>query len=397
VRIYLVGGAVRDSLLQIPFSERDWVVVGATEQQMLDRGFRRADARFPVFLHPETGEEYALARRETKTGPGYKGFSVDTSPRVTLEQDLARRDLTINAMAQDDAGRLIDPYGGRDDLDAGRLRHVTPAFVEDPVRLLRIARFAAKLGQWGFRVAHSTHKLLTQMAASEDFAHLRPERVWREMKRGLAEPQPWRFFEVLQRCGALARLIPELDLGRAPEGHADAGAPGSVSPLAPIPALQRSVAAGAVPEVRFAVLLAAAVGRDGPSVDALCRRLRAERAYCDALAQLIRARSALQTAHRFHPAEQLDFLQRFGGLKKGDGFDRLLLGLTALDPEGSGSAVESLDRARAVAVSISIEDLAHPGLEGAAIGEALRSARIERIEQELTPPPGRQADPDENQ
>ncbi|MEJ2592815.1 MAG: hypothetical protein P8178_15730 [Candidatus Thiodiazotropha sp.] len=211
MKIYLVGGAVRDRLLDLPVSERDWVVVGATPEQMLEQGFRRADADFPVFLHPQTGEEYALARTEVKTGPGYKGFAVESGPQVTLEQDLLRRDLTINALAMDEAGELIDPCGGRDDLENGLLRHITPAFSEDPVRLLRVARFAAKLGRWGFRVAHGTHGLMQKMAASPDLANLRAERVWRELVRAMGEPQPWRFFEVLHRCGALARLMPPLD------------------------------------------------------------------------------------------------------------------------------------------------------------------------------------------
>jgi len=180
MNIYLVGGAVRDQLLGLPVRDRDWVVVGATEAEMLERGFRRADAEFPVFLHPDTGEEYALARRETKTGPGYKGFRIDAGPDVTLEEDLVRRDLTINALARDQAGRLIDPFDGEADLEQGLLRHISPAFVEDPVRLLRVARFAARLGRWGFRVAHGTHRLLQRMAASEDLAALRPERLWQE-------------------------------------------------------------------------------------------------------------------------------------------------------------------------------------------------------------------------
>jgi len=167
MKIYLVGGAVRDRLLGLPVEERDWVVTGATEQEMAALGYQQVDADFPVFLHPESGEEYALARREVKTGPGYKGFRIETGPDVTLEEDLARRDLTINAMAEADDGTLIDPYGGRDDLEAGLLRHVTPAFVEDPVRLPRVARFAAKLAGYGFRVAHDTFTLMEQTECFE--------------------------------------------------------------------------------------------------------------------------------------------------------------------------------------------------------------------------------------
>ncbi|MCB1904166.1 MAG: rhodanese, partial [Gammaproteobacteria bacterium] len=197
MKIYLVGGAVRDRLLGLPVRDRDWVVVGATEAEMLQQGFRRADSDFPVFLHPQSGEEYALARRETKTGPGYRGFSIEAGPEITLEQDLIRRDLTINAIAEDEAGNLIDPFAGQQDLAAGVLRHVSPAFVEDPLRLLRVARFAARLGRWGFRLSHTTHGLMQRMAASEELATLRGERLWQEMKQALAEDQPWRFFQVL--------------------------------------------------------------------------------------------------------------------------------------------------------------------------------------------------------
>ncbi len=168
MKTYLVGGAVRDELLDLTVTERDYLVVGATEQQMLDRGFRRLDVAFPVFLHPETGDEYALARRERKTGPGYKGFEVDAGPDVTLEEDLARRDLTINALAMDESGELVDIFNGRDDLEEGILRHISPAFIDDPVRLLRAARFSARLGRWGFRLAHETHALLKQMAGFDE-------------------------------------------------------------------------------------------------------------------------------------------------------------------------------------------------------------------------------------
>lgn len=210
VKTYLVGGAVRDSLLDLPVIEHDWVVVGATPEEMLKQGFRRADPDFPVFHHPETGEEYALARKEVKIGMGYRGFVVDANPAITLEQDLTRRDLTVNAIAQDKNGNLVDPCNGQEDLRDGYLRHASPAFPEDPVRLLRIARFAAKLGHCGFRVAHKTHKLMQKMVADRAVAELEPARIWQEMKKSLVYPQPWRFFEVLDACGALEGLFPAL-------------------------------------------------------------------------------------------------------------------------------------------------------------------------------------------
>ncbi|HHO68262.1 MAG TPA: multifunctional CCA tRNA nucleotidyl transferase/2'3'-cyclic phosphodiesterase/2'nucleotidase/phosphatase, partial [Gammaproteobacteria bacterium] len=187
---YLVGGAVRDELLGLPVKERDWVVVGATPEQMRALGFRQVGRDFPVFLHPETGEEYALARTERKSGHGYTGFTVHASPDVTLEQDLARRDLTINAMAMTPDGELIDPFNGREDLENGLLRHVSPAFVEDPVRILRVARFAARFAKWGFHVAHATHALMRRMVADGEVDYLVPERVWAELEKALATDSP---------------------------------------------------------------------------------------------------------------------------------------------------------------------------------------------------------------
>jgi len=208
-KIYRVGGAVRDRLLGLPAGDQDWVVVGSTPEAMIAQGFRPVGQDFPVFLHPQTHEEYALARTERKSGPGYRGFVCHASPDVTLEEDLARRDLTVNAIAEDAEGRLIDPWGGRRDLRDRLLRHVSPAFAEDPVRILRLARFAAR---WpGFRVADETRELCQQMVAAGEVDALVPERVWQELSRGLMEARPSRMFEVLRDCGALARLLPEVE------------------------------------------------------------------------------------------------------------------------------------------------------------------------------------------
>ncbi|WP_294635597.1 multifunctional CCA addition/repair protein [uncultured Aquabacterium sp.] len=209
MRTYLVGGAVRDRLLGRAGGDRDWVVVGATPQQMVDLGFRPVGKDFPVFLHPETGEEHALARTERKSGHGYHGFTVYTAPDVTLEDDLVRRDLTVNAMAEDEHGQVIDPHGGQRDLAARVLRHVSPAFAEDPVRILRLARFAARFHD--FTVAEETLALMRQMVDDGEVDHLVAERVWQELARGLMEARPSRMFEVLRACGALVRLLPELD------------------------------------------------------------------------------------------------------------------------------------------------------------------------------------------
>jgi tRNA nucleotidyltransferase (CCA-adding enzyme) len=208
MQLYVVGGAVRDELLGRSVQDRDWVVVGATPEEMVARGFRPVGKDFPVFLHPQTHEEYALARTERKSGKGYKGFTFNTSPSVTLEEDLLRRDLTINAMARSTDGRLIDPYGGQADLAARRFRHVSAAFAEDPLRVLRVARFAARYAD--FSVADETRALMCELVRSGEIAHLVAERVWQELARGLMEQAPFRMLEVLQECGALAVLLPPL-------------------------------------------------------------------------------------------------------------------------------------------------------------------------------------------
>jgi tRNA nucleotidyltransferase (CCA-adding enzyme) len=223
VKTYLVGGAVRDRLLGVPVGDRDHVVVGATPQQMLDAGFRPVGKDFPVFLHPDTREEYALARTERKTAPGYTGFAFHAEPGVTLEDDLARRDFTINAIAEDEDGGLVDPYGGVRDLEARVLRHVSPAFAEDPVRILRGARFLARLAPLGFRVADETLELMRAMVAAGEADHLVAERVWQELQRALAQPMPSAAIGLLRDCGALRVLLPEVDalfgVPQRPEYH----------------------------------------------------------------------------------------------------------------------------------------------------------------------------------
>jgi len=209
MKVYAVGGCVRDQLLGETVADRDWVVVGATPEEMIAAGFRPVGRDFPVFLHPRTNEEYALARTERKTAPGYHGFVFHAAPDVTVEEDLARRDLTINAMALDEAGLLIDPFGGRADLESRVLRHVSPAFAEDPVRILRVARFAARFAQ--FRVADETMRLMRSMVDAGEVDALVPERVWQELSRGLLQARPSRMFETLRACGALFRLLPEVD------------------------------------------------------------------------------------------------------------------------------------------------------------------------------------------
>ncbi len=371
MKVFLVGGAVRDGLLGLPVRERDWVVVGATAAQMLEAGYIQVPADFPVYRHPGTGEEYALARVETKTGPGHRGFEVDAGPHISLVQDLRRRDLTINAMAEDQEGRLIDPFQGRADLDAGLLRHVSPAFEEDPLRVLRVARFSARLGRWGFRVAHATHQLMRRMAAGEDFLTLAAERVWQEMEQALAAEQPWRFVEVLHRCGALGPLVPELAqrLG-APAAHQDRPDP------APLAALKRAAMLSADPRVRFAALMHDAAAGDPR---ALCRRLRAGRQCCDLLGLTVLRGPQVRAMGTAGPAEAVNLLEATRALQSPDTWVRLLRTAAALWPEAVAPIQGRLEQARLAAAAARVGDLRESGLRGAELGRALTRRRIEAV------------------
>ncbi|CCK75073.1 tRNA nucleotidyltransferase [Oleispira antarctica RB-8] len=211
MQTYLVGGAVRDSLLNIAIKDKDWVVVGSTPAELINLGYSQVGADFPVFLHPKTKEEYALARTERKSGSGYQGFNCDFNPDITLEEDLLRRDLTVNAMAQNDDGSIVDPYNGQRDIKEKKLRHVSDAFSEDPLRVLRVARFAARFAHLGFTIADETIELMRDIANSGELALLTPERVWQETERALGESQPWVYFQALRDCNALAIIFPELD------------------------------------------------------------------------------------------------------------------------------------------------------------------------------------------
>jgi tRNA nucleotidyltransferase (CCA-adding enzyme) len=375
VKIYLVGGAVRDELLDLPVSERDWVVVGATPEQMREQGYRQVDAVFPVFLHPESGEEYALARTERKTGPGYKGFEVDAGPQVTLKQDLLRRDLTINALARDEAGNLIDVCGGREDLDEGLLRHITPAFSEDPVRLLRLARFAAKLGRWGFRVAHSTHGLMKKMASSDDLEHLQAERVWKELWRALAEPQPWRFFEVLHRSGVLARLLPEVaqSLGEAAShGWQDEAA---------LAALKRSVELSDDPEVRAAAALYPAA-RQVAALDDWLLGLRAGKEEAQLLRDLLAVEDRLPSADA--PAALLQLASRLKPGQQPQRFKRFLLAAEALWPADMQALKQPLIEAAETLSLKPPQTFYEQGCSGAELGRELMAWRATALAQRLS-------------
>src|SRR5258707_5187375 len=253
MRVYLVGGAVRDRLLGVPVRERDWVVVGAQPQELESAGYLPVGREFPVYLHPQTHEEYALARRERKIAPGYRGFTTQASPEVTLEEDLKRRDLTINAMAESEGGQIVDPYGGQADLAARVLRHVSEAFVEDPVRVLRVARFAARYADLGFRVADETAQLMQRMTQAGEVSALVPERLWQATRRALAERRPDVFFQTLRACGALAVIFPEIDalygVPQPPKWHPEVD-----TGIHVLLAVRHAARIGAPTSVRFAVL-----------------------------------------------------------------------------------------------------------------------------------------------
>ena len=307
MRIYQVGGSVRDAMLGLPVRDRDWVVVGADPAQMQREGFKPVGADFPVFLHPQTHEEYALARTERKTGPGYKGFSFHAAPDVTLEEDLRRRDLTINAMARDEAGRLIDPYGGEHDLKAKLLRHVSEAFAEDPVRILRVARFAAR---FGFAIAPETLALMRRMVDAGEADALVPERVWQEVARGLMEPSPSRMVEVLRECGALARVMPELD----------AWFSASVAPEKLAQRIELAASRGYALAVRYALLVIEL--EPGPAGH-LAQRLNAPGDCRDLAAAAIRERDLLGEPD-LDAETTLSLLERCDAFRRPERLERLI-------------------------------------------------------------------------
>jgi len=380
MKIYLVGGAVRDKLLNLPVTERDWVVVGATPEEMIKLGFIPVGKDFPVFLHPETKEEYALARTERKTGHGYKGFEFHASPDVTLEQDLQRRDLTINAMAEDEDGTIIDPCGGQDDLKIRMLRHISPAFAEDPVRILRVARFAARFYHLGFRVAHGTNALMRKMVREGEADYLVPERVWAELVKALSTNNPQRFFMALRGCGALAVLFPEIDR-EYPQGEQ---AHGNNSVPAALAALQQASRVSDSPQVRFAVLMQA-LGRDLDreqrieQVNALCERLRAPKEFSQLATAAIRYENDISERR---PEVLLRLMEDNGAFKQNSRWIPLLETFEAagqLTPEDRQQFIRIAQRAGAVNAAA----LADSGLSGRELGEAIREARIDVVRREL--------------
>lgn len=399
-KTYLVGGAVRDQLLGVPWHERDWVVVGATPDQLLEAGFRPVGQDFPVFLHPDTGEEYALARTERKTAPGYRGFAFHAAPDVTLEDDLRRRDLTINAMAETPDGELIDPFGGAQDLERRLLRHVSPAFAEDPVRILRLARFAARYHDLGFRVASETLALCRQMVKAGEVDALVPERVWAEMAKALLEPAPDVFIQVLRDCGALARLLPEVDrlfgIPQPPQHHPEVDTGVHV-----LLALRQAARLSDDLCVRFAVLVhdlgkgttpASELPRHRghehrgvPLVEAVCQRLRVPTA-CRDLGRLVaKLHLHCHMALELRPQTVLRLFEQLDAFRRPERVEQFVLACEA-DARGRTGLEDRpypqrdyLHQAYAAASAVNGGQFAAQGLRGLKIAEAVRRERIARI------------------
>jgi len=401
---YLVGGCVRDELLGRPSKDRDWVVVGASPEEMLAAGYKSVGKDFPVFLHPETKEEYALARTERKTAPGYTGFSFHADADVTLEQDLSRRDLTINAIARDEQGNIVDPYNGQQDIQDRILRHVSPAFAEDPVRILRIARFAARFAELGFSIADETMALMQSMVENGEVDALVAERVWQETERALGEQTPDRYFQVLRDCGALARIFPEIDnlfgVPQPEEYH-----PEIDTGVHTMMVLEQATRLSNDTRVRFAALthdLGKAITpkdqlpqhinheeRGVPLVKALCERLRVPRDYRDLAVNVARYHLHYHRAKELRASSILKLIQNLDGFRRPERFDMFLLACEA-DSRGRpgyedrvSTKPKLLKDAFNAATAIEVGPIVERGLKGDAIAMELNQLRIKAIKQSL--------------
>lgn len=403
MRVYLVGGAVRDRLLGHPITERDWVVIGETPESMLAQGFKPVGKDFPVFLHPQTHEEYALARTERKIAPGYRGFAINSAPDVSLEEDLSRRDLTINAiaMAKQEAEHLIDPFGGQRDLQLRLLRHVSAAFVEDPVRILRVARFKARYDHLGFDVAEETMELMKNMVENGEADALVPERVWSELAKALSERTPTQFFYVLQDCGALNKLFPELDqLFGVPQPVAHH--PEIDTGLHTMMVLEQAARISDDPIVRFAALthdLGKALtpadewprhhGHEQKGLSALenlCNRLAVPKEYKKLAQKVMRFHGRCHRVFELRASTLVDTLQSLNALKKNQSLEPFLLACEA-DARGR-KGLESKPYPQAnfflgaqkAALSVETNSLIKQGLRNQEIGQRLRELRIEAVD-----------------
>lgn len=400
MEIYLVGGAVRDELLGYPFVEKDWVVVGARPDDLLSQGYQQVGKDFPVFLHPRTKEEYALARTERKQGHGYKGFALDYDPTVTLEEDLARRDLTINAIARSTTGELIDPYGGQADIKAKVLRHVSDAFVEDPLRVIRTARFASRYAHLGFTVAPETMALMAEIVSSGELAHLSIERVWVEMEKALGQHKPDVFFTVLRECGALAALLPELDalfgVPQTAEHHPeiDTGVhtmmvlqqAAALSPLTTVrfAALVHDLGKGTTPESEWPRHIAHEV-RGLKLVKAVCQRLAVPNQHRDLALMVCEYHTHCHRALELRAKTLMKLFTATDALRRPERFEEFLLACEA-DSRGrlglenrDYPQTDYLRHALAVIQGVSAGQFAEQGLRGKEVGEALHAERVRQL------------------
>lgn len=404
MKTYLVGGAVRDQLLGLPVHEKDWVVVGGSPEMLFAQGYQQVGRDFPVFLHPLTHEEYALARTERKTSSGYYGFTCQFSPNVTLEEDLLRRDLTINAMARDEHYRLIDPFHGQRDITEKKLRHVSDAFVEDPLRVLRVARFAARYHHLGFQIAQETLCLMTEMVRSGELSHLVPERVWQECYRSLGEKNPEVFFLTLRSCGALEVLFPEIDrlfgVPQTPQYH-----PEIDTGIHTMMVLQEAVKLTDDPKVRFGALVhdlgkgltpmniwPRHIGHETSGVHViheLCQRLRVPSEYREFAVMVCRFHITLYQLETLKPATIVKILERTDAFRRPEGFESLLLACEAdlkgrLLPEPQDDHVRmSWQKIHKICAQISAKPFVEKGLVGDAIKTALHEARVHAVKEFL--------------
>lgn len=400
MEVYLVGGAVRDKLLNLPVYDKDWVVVGATAEQMLNAGYSPVGKDFPVFLHPKSKQEYALARTERKTGQGYKGFECFFSPDVTLEEDLLRRDLTINAIAMDSQGKLYDPYGGQQDLQEGILRHVSEAFVEDPLRVLRVARFAAKLAPLGFRVADETMQLMQSIVASGELSALTAERVWQEWHKSLLTPAPQQFLATLRQCGALAVVLPEIDaLFGVPQPEkwhpeidtgihtllvAEQAAKLSPSPVVRFAAQVHDLGKGVTPPSEW------------PShkmhchtglklIKQLCERVRVPNEFRDLALMVCEQHSNIHRAAELKPQTMVKIFNKLDVWRKPERLNEILLCCQADHAGRQGfqdhpyPQAERIQLAYQAALSVEVQSVIQDGFKGPAIRDEQERRRIEAV------------------
>lgn len=400
MEIYLVGGAVRDQLLGLPVKEKDWVVIGETPESMVKQGFRPVGKDFPVFLHPQSREEYALARTERKTAPGYKGFTVHAAPDVSLDQDLIRRDLTINAMAMTPEGRLIDPYGGRPDLEKRIFRHISPAFAEDPVRILRVARFAARYRHLGFTLAEETRVLMQAMVTAGEVDHLVPERVWAELFKALNEKSPSAFFDTLKACTALDKIFPEISClfgVPQPEKHH----PEIDTGIHVMLCLDQAALLSPSPEVRFAALVHDLGKGVSPKenwphhydhetkglaiLEKMCARLRVPNAFKALALQVMQYHTHCHRAFELRASTLTDMLSALGAFKPANKLTEFLLACEA-DAKGRTGFENApypqaglLSGAAKAAAAVDTSAIVNGELKGQQIGEAIRRLRIKAV------------------